>query len=291
MKILKRSITLLVCLILLTSCKQRFVLKDATSSGNVETKEGILYYKETLFTGEMLVNYDNGKLMMSINFKDGKKDGLGKHWYENGQLKKEENYKDGKADGLTKYWYENGQLKSEENYKDGVINGLIINYYENGNISYEGSEKNGNLEGTHKFYYENGQLEMKGTIKDGKAISASVEEYNENGQLIHKPAQNSTLNYSNSYTSTNTSNSSYQKTETNCPNCHKKYRFKIWNGYGWKYKEETKIGSVKCSGCPSYGYTEHLNSTTNTTTKKECYVNRCNNGWIQCSKCYGKGTL
>jgi len=97
MKILKRSITVLVCLILFTSCTKS--IDGKKENEYIEEKKGITYYKGEPFTGEIFRNYDNGQLKAKINYTDGKKDGLSEHYYENGQLQFKMNFKDGKEDG------------------------------------------------------------------------------------------------------------------------------------------------------------------------------------------------
>ena len=84
MKTLKRSITVLVCLILFTSCTKSIDGKKEKS--NIEVREEITYYKDKPFTGEIFENYENGQLQYKSNFKDGKQDGLSESYDENGQL-------------------------------------------------------------------------------------------------------------------------------------------------------------------------------------------------------------
>ena len=101
MKILKRSITVLVCLILFTSCTKSIdgdIEKEYIERRN-KRNYLITYYKGEPFTGEIFRNYDNGQLKAKINYTDGKKDGLSEHYYENGQLQFKMNFKDGKEDG------------------------------------------------------------------------------------------------------------------------------------------------------------------------------------------------
>ena len=59
MKTLKRSITVLVCLILFTSCTKSIDGKKEKSY--IEVRKGITYYKGEPFTGEMFENYKNGQ--------------------------------------------------------------------------------------------------------------------------------------------------------------------------------------------------------------------------------------
>jgi len=251
MKTLKKSIPVLVCLILLTSCgnkeNQYLIVEGRESDGTYEELQSnfskveeeyccgelgamvnIHSYKGNIFTGEKILIFDETKERIGKTisiFNKGIKTSY-KSWDVDNQLQLVMEQKSMYLDeGLEVIWM-------REDLKQELIDAYSADL---------------------------------GTSAEGRN--------------------------SNSYTSTNASNSSYQKTETNCPNCHKKYKFQTWTGNRWKWIEETKIGSVKCSGCAGYGYTEHLDFVSNTTTKKECYVGNCNNGWTRCSKCYGKGTL
>jgi len=130
MKILKRSITVLVCLILFTSCTKSIDYNKEKS--NFEVREEITYYKGTPFTGEIFKNYENGQLQYKRNFKDGKEDGLFESYYKKGQLEFKINYKDGKQDGLSEGYYKNGQLQYKYNFKDGKQDGLSESYDKDG---------------------------------------------------------------------------------------------------------------------------------------------------------------
>ena len=130
MKILKRSITVLVCLILFTSCTKS--IDGKKEKEYIEVKKGITYYKDEPFTGEIFENYENGQLKYKVNYKDGKEDGLSEYYDKNGQLRYKENYEDGKID-LSEMYYENGQLKYKVNYKDGKReDGSLESYDKNG---------------------------------------------------------------------------------------------------------------------------------------------------------------
>jgi len=109
MKTLKRSITVLVCLILFTSCTKS--IDGKKEKEYIEKRKGITYYKGEPFTGEIFGNYKNGQLNYKSNYKDGKEDGLIEWYYENGKLEMKSNYKDGKEDGLTEWYDKDGKKK------------------------------------------------------------------------------------------------------------------------------------------------------------------------------------
>ena len=164
MKTLKRSIIVLVCLILFASCTQTQRIDYNLEYYNIELRDGIKYYKKTAFTGEIFRNFENGQLESRENYKNGIKEGLSAVYYTNGQVA-EWNYDSGELDGLHKAWYENGQLTAEINYKDGEVDGLWRTWYENGqlkedlNFKFDGlTGPDDELYGLNRRWYENGQL-------------------------------------------------------------------------------------------------------------------------------------
>ena len=145
MKTIARITSLLIGLILLTSCAQS--IDGNLESDYIEEENDIVLYKGEPYNGEMFFNYENGQLEEKGNYKDGKPDGLFETYYENGQLTFKGNFKDGEKDGLFEEYYENGQLSVKVNFKDGKWDGL------------------------YELYYENGQLKLKQNYKDGELIN------------------------------------------------------------------------------------------------------------------------
>ena len=155
MKTLKRSITVLVCLILFTSCTKSIDYKKEKEY--IEVKKGITYYKGEPFTGEIFRNYDNGQLEYKANYKDGKEDGLYEVYLEKeGKLSYKWNFKNGKKNVYEQY-YDNGQLELKANYKDGKYNGLYEYYYENGKLQFKINFKDGKQDGSSESYDKDGK--------------------------------------------------------------------------------------------------------------------------------------
>ena len=125
MKILKKSITVLVCLILFTSCTKS--IDSRIEKEYIEERKEITYYKGEPFTGEIFRNYRNGQLEKKENYKDGKRYGLYETYYKNGQLKTKMKLKNEYL-FFSEDYYENGQLKEKINFnKEG--NPLSTEYY------------------------------------------------------------------------------------------------------------------------------------------------------------------
>ena len=151
MKTLKRSITVLVCLILFTSCTKSINYNKEKS--NFEVREDGTYYKDKPFTGEIFLNYLNGQLQFKKNYKDGKReDGLYESYFKNGQLMSKTNYKDGKMNGLSESYYINGKLMSKSNWKDGELDGLFESYFKNGKLQVKINE-----DGLYESYDKDGK--------------------------------------------------------------------------------------------------------------------------------------
>lgn len=77
--------------------------------------------------GNHKVFYENGKVKYSVNYKDGKWDGLCEEFNEKGQALSLLNYKDGELNGTCK-WFEygwmgfGGSLEITKNYENGKVN-------------------------------------------------------------------------------------------------------------------------------------------------------------------------
>ena len=129
---MKNSILILISLLFLTGCSNKYVevIKESPytervwetyKNGRDGQKKKEIYYKEGKLDGLYTEWYENGYKGSEGNFKDGKKNGLYTEWYENGQKKGEVNFKNEKLDGLWTGWYRNGQKKGEVNFKNGLM--------------------------------------------------------------------------------------------------------------------------------------------------------------------------
>ena len=93
MKTIARITSILICLILLTSCAQS--IDGNLEKDYIEEENDIILYKGAPYNGEMFFKNENGQLKAKVNYKEGIKDGLWELYYENGQLEEKTNYKDG----------------------------------------------------------------------------------------------------------------------------------------------------------------------------------------------------
>jgi antitoxin component YwqK of YwqJK toxin-antitoxin module len=138
MKTLVRCITILVCLILFSSCSiTNHKFSENPKIGLIQTNYWSGQLKNKTYTkndslGNWIYNgvsesyYKNGQLKSKGNFKDDQQDGLWRCYYDGGQLKSKVNYKDGKEDGLSDYYNKNGQLKQKANSKVDKPGGVPV---------------------------------------------------------------------------------------------------------------------------------------------------------------------
>ena len=154
MKTIAGITSILVCLMLLTSCTQS--INGNQERPYIKTEGSITYYKGAPYSGEIIFWNDYGQPNSKKNYKEGKRDGLYEK-FNNGQLWYKANYKDNKKDGLEELYFKNGQVRERINYKDGKEDGLCEYYFENGQLDHTTSYKDGTPIETTKY-------------KDGKVI-------------------------------------------------------------------------------------------------------------------------
>lgn len=115
-------------------------------------------------------------------FKSGVRDGESLLWsLDSGVLLHSINYTDGKWNGLCRYWYESGSLMKEANWKMGFLSGHCSDYYENGSLKRSGEYDNGFRVGTWIRYHENGVVAWCGSYREAHAgpVYGLSDEYDE----------------------------------------------------------------------------------------------------------------
>ena len=133
-------------------------------------KNGVLHGLTEEFHGRNsnFLPENEGKLLMTGHYKDGKEVGLWVNYHTNGRLESKVNWKDGKKDGLEEKYSWDGKYYYRRNYKDGYENGLREtyryqdvpdNYLDGEYISYETINiKGGAKHGIEKTQYSDGDV-------------------------------------------------------------------------------------------------------------------------------------
>jgi len=133
-----------------------------------KTASSVKYPKKKT-NGGVKFNYESGKILTEMNFKDGELDGMLKQYYENGNLCVETAYAAGVMNGINKTYYRNGKVKTESGMVNGIADGISRTFRDDGSVISELAYFNGNLNGLCRTYYANGQLQEETVYEDGEA--------------------------------------------------------------------------------------------------------------------------
>ncbi len=102
-------------------------------------------------------------------------------------LTKSLTYKNGKKDGLEKHFYSDGGVKLALNYKNGEKIGSQTSYHSNGQLNKkETIDENGKRDGEYVLYKYDGSLTTKGSYSNGKKIGIWEEYGSHNPNLLKK---------------------------------------------------------------------------------------------------------
>lgn len=185
---------------------------------------GLYVYSKELFAGDKkegtaFIYYPDGRIKQTINYRNGKKEGISKEFDQNGEIitlleynndflisRERINRRDeqGLRQGTWKEFYPSGAIKSERTYKNDQLHGYYKEYdekgnliltmlYENGAIVNSRVEDNSEIEVVNR-YDQSGMLIYSGTYrnnlpvgihreyKDGKIVNSKI--YNDNGILV-----------------------------------------------------------------------------------------------------------
>jgi len=124
-----RAITALVILAVFSSkCEEseRKVVKEYYPSGEIKIEKQVI--KDTTSDGYIKAFYQNGRLKMRGENKNGKWDGLFTFYDLSGKITEEANYINNQKNGVVKIYYANGHIESNLSYTDDRKNGKSIFY-------------------------------------------------------------------------------------------------------------------------------------------------------------------
>lgn len=179
-KILLKKITLFICIVLFSGCRQQIVEKYP--NGNIKYIYYVKRFSKNILDGTYKEYYENGILKEDLTYRNGKLEEIQRTYFPDGKIKEVVNTKDHKCNGLDSGWYENGQLKYVKNFKNGKENGMSLKFYSSGNIMEIYNSKDTKLEGKRETYYANGGIKSKQEFKDGK-LNGKITDYFPSGRI------------------------------------------------------------------------------------------------------------
>ena len=128
---------------------------------------GVLYYKEALFTGKLSDRWNGNTIRMEQEYNLGRQQGREVLYYENGRPEAERWFTKGEKDSVHLGWWPNGNKKFEYHFSMGNYNGPFREWYEDGKMLQELIYANG-TELSAKGWRRNGKLYMNYIVKDGR---------------------------------------------------------------------------------------------------------------------------
>lgn len=141
---------------------------DAFDSA-LKLDNGILYYHEDRFTGNLVSYYTHKGLKTDIEYKNGKKHGYEKQWDNNSNIIIERYYTNGKKVGLHKGWWNNGNIKFlyEFNAK-GQYHGAVKEWYESGQMYRDFNYQEGQEVGRQRLWKADGRIKSNYDVVNGE---------------------------------------------------------------------------------------------------------------------------
>ena len=118
--------------------------------------------------GEWLYYSEQGKLQVLAHYDHGVEQGIWEWYYENGALMRSGNYEHGLNSGVWISYHENGVISDSSVYIEGRLNGPAIIRYENANLLQKGDYERDHQHGKWQIFYENGQLNSEGDYISGE---------------------------------------------------------------------------------------------------------------------------
>jgi len=155
---------------------------------------GLYVYSKELFAGDKkegtaFIYYPDGRIKQTINYRNGKKEGISKEFDQNGEI-------------ITLLEYNNDFLISREriNRRDeqGLRQGTWKEFYPSGAIKSERTYKNDQLHGYYKEYDEKGNLILTMLYENGAIVNSRVED-NSEIEVVNRYDQTGMLIYSGAY--------------------------------------------------------------------------------------------
>ena len=110
----------------------------------------------------------NKQLIFEGEYKNGKREGIGKEYNYKNSVIFEGEYKNGKREGKGKEYNDDNKLIFEGEYINGKRNGIGKLFYKDGRVQFKGEYIGGEKNGRGKEYYYGGGLRFIGHYLNGK---------------------------------------------------------------------------------------------------------------------------
>lgn len=130
--------------ILLLSVLLFFISCNNLENCEIEIVDGLVLKNEVLYTGKCAFYDDNnGKMISSHEYSEGKFHGKWKFYFPNGQLETVGRFNKGLRVGKWNYYYENGLKRQISKYLNGKKHGVWKVFDKDGNLTVQQEWKDG----------------------------------------------------------------------------------------------------------------------------------------------------
>ena len=148
-------------------------IKQIPSSKQMEKKNGTFLFHSNPYSGQFIDYYYSGRKQGEGTFFNGKLNGLRNMYYQNGKVVLSKEYKDGIDNGIENEYYKDGSFKRKGAFVNGKEEGIWESFYPNGQVKLRSKYKQGELFDTATKYYSTGIIKEIVFIKNGKVIPDS----------------------------------------------------------------------------------------------------------------------
>ncbi|MGC4103522.1 toxin-antitoxin system YwqK family antitoxin [Ferruginibacter sp.] len=170
------SISILLLTMLFTGCKHTGKPAPGYSSARsinentpgLHADNGILYLKDSLYTGTVYTLFPNNDTAAIMHFNQGREDGTWQKRYPGNQLQEIRTFTNGSKTGEYTAWWPNGNKKLLYNFSNDEYEGTCSEWNETGQLVKESNYKAGYENGPQKLFYNNGKIHSNYVVINGR---------------------------------------------------------------------------------------------------------------------------
>ncbi|WP_299434836.1 hypothetical protein [uncultured Maribacter sp.] len=139
------------------------------SNVDLKLRNGVIYYKERAFTGNLVSYYQNNKIASDIQYVEGRKHGYEKKWYATNNLAEERFYTNGIKVGVHRAWWKNRTLKFVYYFNSkGQYHGATKEWYTTGQLYKDFNYINGIESGKQRLWKPSGMIKANYEVINGE---------------------------------------------------------------------------------------------------------------------------
>lgn len=149
--------------------EQHLTLKLTSDEANFTAQNGIIYHKQTPYSGYIYTLFPNQTDTAVITgFLNGREHGTWKKFYPNKTLQEIRVYRNGKKVEQYRAFWENGTKKLAYNFENDEYEGLCQEWNREGRLIKSMHYRKGHEEGEQKMFFDDGKIRSNYVIANGR---------------------------------------------------------------------------------------------------------------------------